>query len=233
MIWKLIIIALASYLLGSVNFSIILSRSVKHRDIRGGGSGNAGATNMYRTHGKIAGLATVLGDILKVLVAIGIARLIIGEEAFNAYPYLIKDYAGLFCVIGHIFPLYFGFKGGKGVATCSGMILLLDWRVWIIEFIIFVILVATTKMVSVGSVVMALVYPFLIYFFYEASAAVTGIPVFDVIRPYERIIAIGFALVFSLIVLIKHKDNIKRIFAGNENKISFGSKKEKKSEKSV
>lgn len=227
MIWKLILIAVVSYFLGSVNFSIILSRVVAHRDIRAGGSGNAGATNMYRTHGKFAGFATMFGDIIKVLVAIGIARFIIGEEIFAAYPYLIKYFSGFFCVVGHIFPAYFGFKGGKGVATCAGMILMLDWRIWLIELCIFILLVGSTKMVSLGSCVMAVVYPFLTYFFYAPtiSNVVTSL---DAIRPYEQYILTAIALVFSLIVLLKHKQNIKRIFAGTENKISFSGKKKEK-----
>lgn len=224
MIWKLVLIAVISYVLGSVNFSIILSRYVAHKDIRTGGSGNAGATNMYRTHGKSAGFATMFGDIIKVLVAITIARLIIGDVVFDSFPYLIKYFSGFFCVFGHIFPVFFKFKGGKGVATCAGMILMLDWRIWLIELVIFVTLVGITKMVSVGSVVMALVYPFLTYFFYTptTSALVTQL---DIIRPYEQYILTAIALVFSIIVLVKHRANIKRIFAGNENKISFHSKK--------
>lgn len=224
MIWKLVLAAAISYLLGSVNFSIILSRQVAHRDIREGGSGNAGATNMYRTHGKFAGFATMFGDIIKVLVAITIARLIIGSAVFDAYPYLMKYFSGFFCVVGHIFPIFFKFKGGKGVATCAGMILLLDWRIWLIELAIFVILVGATKMVSLGSVVMAVVYPFLTYFFYTPTTAALATQL-DIIRPYERYILTAIALVFSIIVLVKHRANIKRIFAGSENKISFSSKK--------
>lgn len=222
---KLLLIALISYVLGSVNFSIILSRSLAHKDIREGGSGNAGATNMYRTHGKSAGFATMFGDIIKVLVAITIARLIIGGDIYEAFPYLIKYFSGFFCVVGHIFPIFFKFKGGKGVATCAGMILMLDWRIWLIEFVIFVTLVGITKMVSLGSVVMALTYPVFTYFFYAPTVSSLVTPL-DVIRPYEQYFVTAFALVFSIIVFIKHRENIKRIFKGTENKISFHSKKD-------
>ncbi|MCC8022627.1 MAG: glycerol-3-phosphate acyltransferase, partial [Clostridiales bacterium] len=121
----LLIIAAISYLLGSVNFSILFSRKANKDDIRNHGSGNAGATNMYRTHGSMAGMITVICDILKVLVAILIARLLLGEALFASYPFLFKYYAGLVCVVGHIFPVFFKCRGGKGVATCAGMILLL------------------------------------------------------------------------------------------------------------
>lgn len=226
MILKLIAVALIAYVIGSVNFSIILSRGVVKKDIRTEGSGNAGATNMYRTHGKVAGIGTMVGDILKVLVAIIIARYILGGDVYDSYPYLIKYFAGFFCVVGHMFPLFFKFKGGKGVSTCAGMILLLDWRIFLIEFAVFVVVVGLSKMVSLGSMVMAVLYPFLTFFFYSPVTPTVSTPL-DIIFPYERWILTAIALFFSLVIAYKHRENIKRIINGNENKISFRSSKNK------
>lgn len=226
MILKLIVVALIAYIIGSVNFSIILSRGVAKKDIRTEGSGNAGATNMYRTHGKVAGIGTMVGDILKVLVAIIIAKYVIGVDVYDSFPYLIKYFAGFFCVMGHMFPVFFKFKGGKGVSTCAGMILLLDWRIFLIEFVIFATVVAVSKMVSLGSMVMAVFYPFLTFFFYTPVEPIISTPL-DVIFPYERWILTAIALFFSLVIAYKHRDNIRRIINGNENKISFKSSKNK------
>ena len=201
-ILKYVIVAVISYLLGSVNFSIILSRKFQKSDIRETGSGNAGTTNMVRTYGKFAGFATIAGDMLKVLVAIIIAYAIIGFSYFNSdYDIYIKSFAGFFCVIGHIYPCYFGFKGGKGVATSGGMVLLIDWRIGLILLAVFFVLLILFKMVSLGSVVMAALYPILIFLF------------------YHNVIATIIAGAFAVIVIYKHKDNLIRISKGTENKI--------------
>ena len=200
--------AVISYLLGSVNFSILLSRRLEKQDIRDSGSGNAGSTNMLRTYGKKYAALTMLGDMLKVAVAIGIAVLIFGTALFNEQSALIKSFAGFFCVLGHIFPVYFKFKGGKGVATAGGMVLLIDWRIGLILLAVFIITVAITRWVSLGSVIMAVLYPVLTYAFHR-SLLLTVI-----------------AVLFAVIVIAKHADNIRRIANGTENKISF-SKKEK------
>ena len=148
LIIKYILIAVIAYLLGSLNFSIILSEVVKKKDIRDSGSGNAGATNMLRTYGKKAAVGTMIGDILKVALGIIIAFAILdvpmkyifsnpADAAEIQRVMLYKEFAGLFCVLGHIFPLYFKFKGGKGVAACTGMVIIVDWRIALILFVIF------------------------------------------------------------------------------------------------
>ncbi len=162
---KYIFIAIISYFLGSLNFSIILSRTLEKKDIRESGSGNAGATNMLRTYGKHFAVLTMIGDILKVALAILIAFLILNaplDMIFNIADnketavtmILYKEFAGFFCVLGHIFPLYFNFKGGKGVAACTGMVILVDWRIALILFVIFVITIAVSKMISLGSLLL-------------------------------------------------------------------------------
>ena len=218
LIIKYILIAVIAYLLGSLNFSIILSEVVKKKDIRDAGSGNAGATNMLRTYGKKAAVGTMIGDILKVALGIIIAFAILdvpmkyifsnpADAAEIQRVMLYKEFAGLFCVLGHIFPLYFKFKGGKGVAACTGMVIIVDWRIALILFVIFIGVILISKWISLGSIVIALLYPVLIFAF------------------YKNFILAAVALLFTAIVIVAHRENIKRLAKGTENKISIKNKK--------
>lgn len=218
LVLKYISVIVISYLLGSLNFSIIFSRSIAKKDIRESGSGNAGATNMLRTYGKKFAVLTMIGDILKVALAIIITFAFLGEpmrylfgipqeESEIRRVMLYKAFSGLFCVIGHIFPVFFKFKGGKGVAACTGMVIMIDWRIAAILFVIFIAVVLISKWISLGSLVIAVLYPVLIGVFYKDITLVLA------------------ALLFSAIVFIAHRENIKRLIKGNENKISFKSKK--------
>lgn len=218
LIIKYILIAVIAYLLGSLNFSIILSEVVKKKDIRDSGSGNAGATNMLRTYGKKAAVGTMIGDILKVALGIIIAFAILdvpmkyifsnpADAAEIQRVMLYKEFAGLFCVLGHIFPLYFKFKGGKGVAACTGMVIIVDWRIALILFIIFIGVILISKWISLGSIVISLLYPVLIFAF------------------YKNFILAAVALLFTAIVIVAHRENIKRLAKGTENKISIKNKK--------
>lgn len=212
---KLSVVAVVSYLLGSCNFGVILSRSVKKEDVRDVGSGNAGTTNMMRTYGKTMGILTIVGDILKVFLAIWLAfRILSVEETkmiFNRISdnpqCVLKSFAGLFAVAGHIFPCFFGFKGGKGVATSGGMVIMIDWRIALILFAVFVVVILLTKYVSLGSIFMAVLYPvFMVLFYREIGLAI-------------------ISLVFTFIVITAHRENIKKLINHTENKI--GSKKNK------
>ncbi len=218
LIIKYILIAVIAYLLGSLNFSIILSEVVKKKDIRDSGSGNAGATNMLRTYGKKAAVGTMIGDILKVALGIIIAFAILdvpmkyifsnpADAAEIQRVMLYKEFAGLFCVLGHIFPLYFKFKGGKGVAACTGMVIIVDWRIALILFVIFIGVILISKWISLGSIVIALLYPVLIFAF------------------YKNFILAAVALLFTAIVIVAHRENIKRLAKGTENRISIKNKK--------
>lgn len=218
LIIKYILIAVIAYLLGSLNFSIILSEVVKKKDIRDSGSGNAGATNMLRTYGKKAAVGTMIGDILKVALGIIITFAILdvpmkyifsnpADAAEVQRVMLYKEFAGLFCVLGHIFPLYFKFKGGKGVAACTGMVIIVDWRIALILFVIFIGVILISKWISLGSIVIALLYPVLIFAF------------------YKNFILAAVALLFTAIVIVAHRENIKRLAKGTENKISIKNKK--------
>ncbi len=210
MAFKLVFIAVFSYLLGSLNFGVILSKSMKKEDVRDSGSGNAGTTNMMRTYGKVWGILTIAGDILKVVLAIWIAFKIMPVEEFSGtldnvsdYPQVVlKSFAGLFAVFGHIFPCYFHFKGGKGVATSGGMVIVIDWRIALILLVIFAITILITKYVSLGSILMAIFYPVFIGVF------------------YKDIVLVSIALVFTIIVVVAHRENVKRLVNHTENKIS-------------
>lgn len=206
------IIALMSYLLGSLNFGVILSNKLKKDDVRNHGSGNAGTTNMLRNYGKGYAVLTIIGDMLKVVAAIVIAfkiieytPLMLNETDMSVnidQNMLIKSFAGFFCVLGHIFPVFFKFKGGKGVATSGGMVFVVDWRIALILLAVFIIVVAITKYVSLGSIIMALLYPIMIYAFHKS------------------IILAGIALIFTIIVVVAHRGNIKKLINHTESKIT-------------
>lgn len=210
------VIAVISYLLGSLNFGVILSKKMKKDDVRNHGSGNAGTTNMLRNYGKGLAVLTIIGDMVKVFAAIAIAYLILDNipAPLNQASFydaddsniFIKSFAGFFCVLGHIFPCFFKFKGGKGVATSGGMVFAVDWRIALILLAIFVVILLVTKYVSLGSIVMALLYPVLIYIF------------------YGNFILTAIAFVFTAIVVIAHRGNIKKLINHTENKISFSKK---------
>ncbi len=206
-IFGFLALSLSSYLLGSCNFAIIISKLFYHEDIRSFGSGNAGMTNMLRTYGKAAAVGTFIADALKAVLSVLIGRLIFGDV--GAYA------AGLACMIGHVFPAYYGFRGGKGVVTAIISILMTNWKVGLIILLIFVILVAFSKFISLGSVMAALMYP-LILVRMNAMERLPSPP-----------IVMLFALAMAVIVVLKHKDNIKRLMEGKENKLSF-SKKDRK-----
>jgi glycerol-3-phosphate acyltransferase PlsY len=212
-----LLIAVISYLLGSLNFGVILSNKLKNDDVRNHGSGNAGTTNMLRNYGKKYAALTIFGDMAKVFVAIIIAFQIVKYipvtiDSINSsfsldFNMLIRSYAGFFCVLGHIFPCYFKFKGGKGVATSGGMVFAIDWRIALILLAIFIVIVVVTKYVSLGSIVMALLYPVFIFAFHRS------------------IVLTGISAIFTIIVVVAHRENIKKLLNHTESKIDFKSKK--------
>ena len=203
----IILCVVLPYLLGSMNFSIIISKRRYKADIRNFGSGNAGATNMLRTFGKTAAALTFLGDALKAFVS-GI----IGYAVLGQYGVYI---AGLFCILGHMFPVYYKFKGGKGVVTAAISILMCNPFVFLILFVFFVIIVACTKYVSLGSIMCVLLYPVVLDRIEKWLNGATGAYVI-------------IAMVMSLLVIVMHRENIVRLMHGKENKISFKKKPEAK-----
>lgn len=229
----LLISAVISYLIGSLNSSIIMSRVLKKDDIRNSGSGNAGATNMVRTYGRAYGVLAFVLDFLKVALAYLIVMLIfsrVDADMFTKYEYFFKVVTGFFCFIGHIYPCFFGFRGGKGVTVCAAMICILDWRLFVIGLIVFFAIVFITKYISFSSVLFAVIYPVCTFILFDKtftlfppSIAANG--TFGEREMLFRLIALAISIVFSVIVLVKHRENIKRLIRGEENKI--GSKKNK------
>ena len=201
------------YLLGSINTSIIISRLLFGEDVRNYGSGNAGMTNVLRTYGKKSAALTLLGDVLKTVIAIVIGRFIGFPIMFAAikgeiaYGVSIAGYiTALFCVIGHTFPIYYKFKGGKGVLCAAAAIAMLSPFTFVWLLIIFVIIVAGTKFVSLGSVIAVMLYPILL----------------DRIEGTSIVTVIAFLIM--AIVVYNHRENIKRLLEGKENKLSIGKK---------
>ncbi len=203
-----IIMGIIAYLLGSISFSVIISKKMAGFDVREKGSGNAGATNMLRSVGKKAAALTLLGDALKGVVAIAIS-IVIGNIATNSDKALLVQIAGIFVVIGHTFPIFFGFKGGKGVATALGVVLMTNWQIGLICLVFALILMAVTKMVSMGSVGAAILFPVLILFIHTNYTVSEG-------SGY-----LVYSIILALIVAFNHRTNIQRILNGTENKISL------------
>jgi len=224
----IVLTALVAYLLGSVNSSILITRIFGQKtDIRQMGSGNAGATNVLRSVGRLPAALTFIFDFLKCVLAV-----LAGRAIFSYFfqipaisPMVIEQtgayIAGIVCILGHIFPLYFGFRGGKGVTTSIAMIMIIDWRVSLIVWAAFFLAVFCSKMVSLGSICGAAIYPFATFFltfFYDYRSSAT-VPLSYVV------VATISSFIIGCIVIIKHRGNIKRILDGTEKKVSLRSRK--------
>ena len=206
-----IVIAILAYCIGSVNFSVIFSKKFAGFDVREKGSGNAGATNMLRSVGKKAAALTLLGDALKGVVAILFA-VIVGLIAKNSDKALLVQIAGIAVVVGHTFPIFFGFKGGKGVATSLGVLLMTNWKIGLICLVFALVLMALTRMVSMGSVGAAILFPVLVMFINTNFIVSEGSGYFV------------YSLILACLVAFNHRSNIQRILNGTENKLSFKKK---------
>ena len=207
-----IIVAIIAYLIGSINFSVLISKKMAGFDVREKGSGNAGTTNMLRSVGKKAAVITLVCDILKGVVSIVIA-IIVGNIAKNLDRELLLQIAGIAVVLGHTFPVFFGFKGGKGVATSLGVLLMSNWQIGLICLVFAVVLMALTRMVSLGSCAAAVLFPVLTLFINQHYTVLTD-------GKSGRVYFI-YSVILAIIVLYNHRSNIKRILNGTENKLSF------------
>ena len=203
-----VITAIIAYLIGSINFSVILSKKMAGFDVREKGSGNAGTTNMLRSVGKKAAALTLICDVLKGVVAILIA-MFIGWAFHVENQSLLVQIAGIAVVIGHTFPIFFGFKGGKGIATSLGILIMSNWQIGLICLVFGVLLIALTRMVSLGSCAAAVLFPVLTLFITDNYIVSQG-------SGY-----LIYSIILAVIVLFNHRSNIKRIMAGNENRIRF------------
>lgn len=221
LIITLLLTAVLSYLLGSCNSAIIVVKLLKHEDIREHGSKNAGLTNTLRCYGKFPALLTLIGDLAKGIIAafisIKLADLILGADFESVY--LIDErtvgyVSGLFSILGHIFPLYYGFKGGKGVLVSCSILLVIDPVTFCIVIPFFIIVVAISRYVSLGSILAAAVYPVITFcvhmFIYNIGTE-------------RSLIHTGLVVCTSVLLIYMHRSNIQRLRNGTENK--FGSKK--------
>jgi len=218
-----LIVATLSYLLGSISFSIIFTKKLyNNTDIRTLGSGNAGLTNVLRSVGVKAGILTLIFDFAK-----GAASVCAGRLIFQYYgtlcglpPYFAQYgayLAGLFCMLGHIYPIYFGFRGGKGVLSSAAMLLLLDWRMFTIAIGIFVLAFVLSQIVSLGSILAAISFPIsnFLFLYFQDYAAQASVP-----QSYVWITTL-FAFMISFLLIWKHRENIKRLRNGTEKKLTI------------
>ena len=201
---SILIVIVAGYLLGSISTGVVLSRLFAKTDIRSQGSGNAGTTNMLRVLGRKMALFTFIGDMLKGIIAVFIGKWLIGGELGG-----LLGVVG--AVLGHYYPLYFGFKGGKGIATSFGSLLFVFPVQALLAFAVFLILVAVTHYVSVGSIAAAITLPLLIVITHFQEPTLWIITV-----------CIGASVVW------RHRANIKRLMNHTENKLDFSTLKGKK-----
>ena len=216
--WRIVLIAACivvsaaiAYLLGSVNTAILLSKVFYKDDIRQHGSGNGGMTNMLRTYGKGMAALTFAGDMLKCAIAMVIGWLLFGVDGM--------DIAGLFCVIGHVFPCWFKFVGGKGMAVTIMVMLMTNWQVALILMTLFLIIVLGTKYMSLASIMVSLMYPVLLSSWNEMGFI-----------PLDKQHNVLFAVLITGIVVVMHRKNIKRLLDKTESKVSLGKKKKQAEE---
>ncbi len=206
-----LLIAAVSYFLGCFNGAVIVSKYILHDDVRNHGSGNAGLTNFHRTFGSKLAAVVILCDALKAVLAVLFGVWILGHVVGHGAEHLInvgKLWGGVFCLLGHSFPCMFQFKGGKGVLSGGVIAFMMDWRIGLIAFGGFLVLVFLTRWVSLGSIWGGACFPFAVGFF------------------YQDILLTQLALLCGGLLVIKHKDNIKRLIKGTESKFSLHRKKE-------
>lgn len=207
-----LICVVVPYLLGSFNAAIIVSKYLYQDDIRKYGSGNAGLTNMHRVYGKKGALYTLAGDMLKQFVSVCIGMLAMGTDG--------AFLAGTFCILGHIAPLYFHFKGGKGVLAAATMILMMDPLMFVVLFIFFTLIVLIFKYISLGSMMAGFVYPALV--FYRTKMTMDNLP--------PSFAYMLFACFIGILIIFMHRENMRRIFNNEESKFSFKKKPLKEAE---
>ena len=194
--------AVASYFLGCFNGAVIVSKYILRDDIRNHGSGNAGLTNFHRTFGGGLTFVVILCDVLKAVLAVLLASTVFGGAVTAKY------WAGLFCLLGHMFPCMFHFKGGKGILSGGTIALMIDWRVALVVWGGFLVLVIVTRYVSLGSLWAGASFPFISWYCY----------------PEVRVVVLAFLL--GGLVVWQHRGNAQRLIHGKERKLSFHKEKE-------
>nr|WP_325295492.1 glycerol-3-phosphate 1-O-acyltransferase PlsY [uncultured Oscillibacter sp.] len=206
LILSMVIAAAVSYSLGCFNGAVIVSKYILRDDVRNHGSGNAGLTNFHRTFGGGLTFVVILCDVLKAVIAV-----LLGSWLFAWDPLLGKYFAALFCLLGHMFPCMFHFKGGKGILSGGTIALMIDWRVALVVWGGFLILVIVTRYVSLGSLWAGASFPFATWIFHPGTAG-----------PDPAIIALAFLL--GGLVVWQHRGNAQRLLHGTERKFSLHKK---------
>lgn len=200
-------IAVLAYFLGCFNGAVVVSRYILRDDVRNHGSGNAGLTNFYRTFGGPLTLVVILSDAVKAVVAVLFAMWIAGSISPELIT-LSKYWAGMFCLLGHMFPVTFQFRGGKGILSGGTIALMIDWRVALVVWGGFLILAVLTKWVSLGSIWAGASFPFATWFV------------------YQDLFLLVLSIIIGGLIVWKHRGNLKRILSGTESKFSLHKKKE-------
>lgn len=203
LIFVVVLTAVASYFLGCFNGAVIVSKYILRDDVRTHGSGNAGLTNFYRTFGGGLTFVVILCDVLKAVIAV-----LLGRWLFIGNPLLGKYFAGLFCLLGHMFPCMFRFKGGKGILSGGTIAIMIDWRIALVVWGGFLLLTVLTRYVSLGSLWAGASFPFATWVFH----------------PEPAVVVLGFLC--GGLVVWQHRANIGRLLSGTENKFSLHRKKE-------
>ena len=208
---SIIIVAIISYLIGSIMFSVIFTKKIAGFDVRTRGSGNAGSTNVLRTAGKKVAIITLICDILKGVIAVLIGYIVgkLTKASVETSQMFILT-AGVMVVLGHTFPIFFKFKGGKGVATSLGVLLMINWKIGLICLVFALLIMAVSRMVSLGSISVAILFPVLCIFINE-----------NYLIKSNHFGYILFGIILCLLVVFNHRSNLKRIINGKENKLSF------------
>ncbi len=212
-----IIICIIAYAIGSINFSVLISRKMAGFDIRDKGSKNAGTTNVLRNVGKKAAALTLICDILKGILAILIS-ILISRIIKNTNTAILMELSAFFVVVGHTFPIFFEFRGGKGVATSLGVLLIINWKIGLICLIFAIFEMILCRMVSLGSISAAVLFPILTFF------------IRDCYFTDWEISYVIFGIAMAIFVIFNHRENIKRLMNGTENRISFNKKNIEKEE---
>lgn len=210
-ILSIILASVLAYLIGSINFAIIITKLFARKDIRDFGSGNAGMTNVLRTLGKGPAALVTLGDFSKGLIAVWLGHLLVWLFSRQQAPFYLNYIIALLVLLGHCFPVFYKFKGGKGILVSAGVILALNPLVLLGLLAIFLIVVACTKTVSIGSITVAAAFPVLTLLY--------GL----VMKPPHLWWDVLSAVVIGGLVIWMHRGNIERLLNGTEN--SFGRKK--------
>ena len=206
-----ILFLLLAYLIGAFPSAVWLGRTFHNTDVREYGSGNAGATNTFRTLGPKAGIPVLLMDILKGWIAVNLVYFVMDNQLMSDEKFFeLKLAFGIAAVIGHLFPIYTGFRGGKGIATMLGFMIGIYWQAALLSALVFILTLLISKYVSLSSIIASLAFPFIVIVILGMNNTNSSLIIFSIFVP--------------ILSLITHQKNIERLIRQEENKTKFGKK---------